>query len=295
MCIEEAWASDERAVEALRRLGIKVRPGAPYLAVLGRDRDILAALRTRDEVIFGISPPGVDAKLAVASLDVLGAVLRSGRCGVVEVPRLAAASGRARLTAVNEIAVFPRRSATLMSYSVRVGGVHLFSDVADGVLVATPLGSTAYARSAGGPVMLLGTRAVEIVPVNSTSRRPPAVAPLEAEVEIADIYSASPAEVIADGAARVAAESDVRIKADRPAKLLRLVPANTSREPGRLPPSAKFVLKILRDRGPATASALSASTGLSARTVQHALRILRERGLVEAVVEAGRRVYRVKE
>lgn len=294
MCLKEAWSSDPRVAKALGELGVEIREGAEYFVVLGRDRDILAALRTRDEVVVGISPPGIDAKLAIASLDTLAVALRGGRCEVVEVPRLVARTSRGILVAVNEIAVFPRRSATLMFYDVWINGKPLFSDAADGVLISTPLGSTAYARSAGGPIIALGTKAIEVVPVNSTSRRPAVVLPLDVEIEVSNVYSASPVEAIADGVIRAPLRGDLRVSVDRPARLMRLLPSSPRKSVEDLPPSAKFLLRVLEERGPATSSSLAAQTGLPLRTIQHALKILRERDLVEIAVEAGRRIYKLK-
>lgn len=295
MCFQEVWTTSAELRRIFSQMGIRVREGAEHYAVFGRDRDILAALREREEIVVGISPPGVDARLAIASIDVLPVVLKKSNCHVAEVPRLVATSGGARIHAVNEVAVFPRRSATLMFYDIWIDGEILFGDAADGVLISTPLGSTAYARSAGGAVIRLGTRAMEIVPVNSTTRKPPVVVPLESNIRVTNIYSPSPVEIIADGVIRAPVRGEVEITADKSAKLLKIARETSPKDKSQLPPSAKFVLRAIEERGSATSTTLASVTGLSLRTVQHALKVLRERGYVEVALEAGRRVYRLKE
>lgn len=51
----------------------------------------------------------------------------------------------------------------------------------------------------------------------------------------------------------------------------------------RLPPSARFVLKVLSEGEPMTIGEIAEETGLPLRTVKFALRRLRELGLVSAV------------
>lgn len=62
----------------------------------------------------------------------------------------------------------------------------------------------------------------------------------------------------------------------------------------QLPPSAKFVLRVLESRRYATFAEILEETGLPERTVKHALKRLREAGMVKAVpciTDARRRVY----
>lgn len=62
----------------------------------------------------------------------------------------------------------------------------------------------------------------------------------------------------------------------------------------QLPPSARFVLKVLESRKYATFTEILEETGLPERTVKHALKRLREAGMVKVVpciTDARRRVY----
>ena len=55
--------------------------------------------------------------------------------------------------ALNEVAVQRSVKTKMMVFRVSVDGVKLTSYPADGVLVATPTGSTAYSLSTGGPIV----------------------------------------------------------------------------------------------------------------------------------------------
>ncbi|MCI4465801.1 MAG: NAD(+)/NADH kinase [Thermoproteus sp.] len=296
MCIEAVKAYSPESERAAGKLGIRLSGDADYVLVYGTDREILEALRSRDEVVVGISPRGIDAELAFASEDLYPLVASRAECTVVKIPRLHAESGGSVVRAVNEVAIFPRRSAALTSYKVRVDGLVVFSDVADGVLVSTPLGSSAYARSAGGPVIDLEAEVLEIVPVNSTSRRPPYVAPLGKRIEISDVRSRFLPELIADGRTRIPlADGRAAVWAGSAARLLRPVAARREAEPaGRLSPSMRYVLKTLEERGPLTSRSIAEFTGLPLRTVEYALSALRRAGLVEAKMFGGLRVYSIK-
>ena len=67
--------------------------------------------------------------------------------------------------ALNEVAVLKRDNSSMISIRVDLGGEYLTPYQADGLLVNTPTGSTGYALSVGGPVMLPGSQNIGLVPV----------------------------------------------------------------------------------------------------------------------------------
>lgn len=67
--------------------------------------------------------------------------------------------------ALNEIAVLKRDNASMISIRVRVDGEYLVTYQADGLIVATPTGSTAYSLSNGGPIMMPRTNTLCLTPV----------------------------------------------------------------------------------------------------------------------------------
>lgn len=67
--------------------------------------------------------------------------------------------------ALNEVAVLKRDQSSMVSVSVWVDGVFLNQYDADGLVIATPTGSTAYAMSAGGPILEPQSSNWVIVPI----------------------------------------------------------------------------------------------------------------------------------
>ena len=82
-----------------------------------------------------------------------------------------------------------------------IGGEYVDSYVADGLIVSTPTGSTAYALSAGGPVITPSLDCLEAVPVCAHSLHArPIVFPAEKDVKITVNNCSKPCAVYADGA-----------------------------------------------------------------------------------------------
>ena len=67
--------------------------------------------------------------------------------------------------ALNEIAVLKRDSSSMISIHTAINGAHLTTYQADGLVVSTPTGSTAYSLSVGGPVIVPHSKTIAITPV----------------------------------------------------------------------------------------------------------------------------------
>ena len=76
--------------------------------------------------------------------------------------------------AVNDIGITHGRALSMVEYTVFVDGEPIAVQRADGVLVSSSTGSTAYAMAAGGPILHPGVRSMLIVPVapHTLSNRP---------------------------------------------------------------------------------------------------------------------------
>lgn len=79
-------------------------------------------------------------------------------------------SGRA----FNEVVVHRNNTSSMIEFEVRIDGEYLYNQRADGLIVATPTGSTAYAMSAGGPIIHPGLDVLGLVPIcpHTLSNRP---------------------------------------------------------------------------------------------------------------------------
>lgn len=67
--------------------------------------------------------------------------------------------------ALNDITLTTAQPGTLISFSVTIDDAHVFDLRADGIIIATSLGSSAYAMSAGGPVIHPSLDIIELVPI----------------------------------------------------------------------------------------------------------------------------------
>ena len=150
--------------EALRR--------AQLFVSLGGDGTFLrvAALAHRHGVpVLGVNFGRLGYLLEVAPAE-LTAVLAQG---LVEgfatedrsVLEVAISGTGARFVAINEVAVEKSKPGHMIRLATRVDGTDFASYAADGVLVATPTGSTGYNLSAGGPVLDPSLEVVIVTPV----------------------------------------------------------------------------------------------------------------------------------
>ncbi len=198
---------------------------------------------------------------------------------------------------LNELAVFARTSATLIRYSLLLDGDLVWKDSSDGLLIATPTGSTAYSMSVGGPVVLRTAPVFSIVPVNSAnpSRRALIVSD-KTVIGLQGITSRVTVEAVLDGQIRKPIEG-ASIEVSRSgydAVFVKLADERVAALQGKLqkrtevletlahelPPSAKLVLKVLEYHEQMTQKEIIDETKLPARTVRHAMSILISEGLV---------------
>ncbi len=80
----------------------------------------------------------------------------------------------ARPYALNEVALLRQDTASMITVDARLDGEQLASYQGDGLIVATPTGSTAYSLSAGGPILAPSAQSWVITPVapHSLTMRP---------------------------------------------------------------------------------------------------------------------------
>ncbi|HCL22185.1 MAG TPA: NAD(+) kinase, partial [Halomonas sp.] len=67
--------------------------------------------------------------------------------------------------ALNEVVVHPGKAVRMIEFELFIDGQFVYSQRSDGLIVATPTGSTAYALSGGGPIMHPKLDVVTLVPM----------------------------------------------------------------------------------------------------------------------------------
>jgi NAD+ kinase len=109
-------------------------------------------------------------------------------------------SGEA-LFALNDVVLQKGDTGRLLDFSTTVDGVYVNTHRGDGLIVATPTGSTAYALSCGGPIIQPNVNALVMVPIcpHTLSDRP-LVLPTTSTIEVSlDRGSLGSAHVVCDG------------------------------------------------------------------------------------------------
>ncbi len=178
-----ALGGDGTLLTAVRLLGDDLRP------VLGVNLGSLG---------FLTDTPEENAEEAVSRL--LAGQYQLDPRMLLEVEHRPSQGDVARTRALNDV-VLHGPSARVLELALRADGVDLGSTLADGMILATPSGSTAYSLSAGGPVVSPRLRALIVTPISAhtLSFRPLVVAGEEG-VEIRLLRaSAAQAQISVDG------------------------------------------------------------------------------------------------
>jgi NAD+ kinase len=147
------------------------------LVVLGGDGTFLRAVRAVAEVdvpILGINlgKVGFLSKAEAGELDQVLAKISDGRYTIDErmalegqILRDGAPIDDGRHVALNDIVVARGSLARVCRLDVAIDGTHLATFIADGLVVASPTGSTGYSFSAGGPILDPVSRNLVVTPI----------------------------------------------------------------------------------------------------------------------------------
>ncbi len=126
--------------------------------------------------------------------------------------------------AINDIILHSHESLSMIEYEVYSDGNLIHKQRADGVIVTTPTGSTAYALSGGGPIMHPSLETLAIVPIcpHTLSNRP-IVLPANQEIEIRLSEGKSIARVNYDGRSSVIIGTGDRVRIKRHSQMITLL------------------------------------------------------------------------
>ena len=200
----ESEASLKDLSQFLRRRGCEVLPEgetkADLAIVIGGDGTMLAAARElmRHHVpLVGVNQGRLGFMTDIGHDDMregVGAIL-DGSYAIEERTLLDAELMRGgksllRTIALNEAVIGKGSQGRLIEFELSVDGEFVYRLRADGIIVATPTGSTAYALSAQGPILHPAVPALTLVPLNphTLSARPVSVSD-RSVIEIAMVHA----------------------------------------------------------------------------------------------------------
>jgi NAD+ kinase len=192
--IDEATAGYTNGQEVVPRAQMSSR-ALDLVIVLGGDGTLLSAARVTaavDVPLLGVNlgSLGFLTDVPLQSLYPMLEAITQGRATVeqralMECQLLRNDAVRGKYLVFNDAVVNKTALARLNTYDLYIDKAFVASYRADGMIVATPTGSTAYSLSAGGPVLMPTVKALVITPVapHSLTHRP-LVVPDSVEIEI---------------------------------------------------------------------------------------------------------------
>jgi NAD+ kinase len=209
---------------------------ADLAIVLGGDGSLLRAARQmgdRQTPVIGVNlgklgflahftPDEVVARWA----EIRARQFRVVECLMLECRVLRGDTVIARCVALNEVAVQTGAAYALLEIDLHVDGEHVTTYRCDGLLVSTPIGSTAHNLAAGGPILRHTLKAVVISPISPHSlTMRPVVDAAERTYELSLPGPSPGASVVVDGQVITALEPGDRVRiaaAPMPFQMIRL-------------------------------------------------------------------------
>jgi NAD+ kinase len=151
---------------------------ADFVVALGGDGTLLAASRItapHDTPILGIHVGGpasfgfLTETTPNRAIEALQRVLE-GRYQIDERMMVSGAVHRegrhvGTFSAMNDLVIAKGALARMLKMQIEVGGIYIATYAADGIIVATPTGSTAYNLAAGGPLVHPTVRVIILTPI----------------------------------------------------------------------------------------------------------------------------------
>jgi NAD+ kinase len=227
----------ERLNAIVRAADVEIVEGddADLAVVLGGDGTMLRALHRflgTDVPVLGVNFGRVGFLSAMGRDDMEEGLRRAfaGELRVVELPTLDVDVDGVEAVAVNDVVCATSAIGRMVELAWAVGGEDLGVQPCDGVICASPTGSTAYNLSSGGPVLVWGLDAMAVTFVSPHSLHArPLVVPRGLDLVVRNETRNAPAKVIADGIAlgELATGREATVRLGERRGLLALLPEMT--------------------------------------------------------------------
>jgi len=204
------------------------------IIVLGGDGTLLATARVLNRKpvpLLAVNLGGLGF-LTVITRDELYSILervlagdfRTERRVQIEAEVMRAGEVISSFLALNDVVLNKGAIARVLEFDVRVDGQFISSYKADGLIVSTPTGSTAYSLAAGGPVIAPSVEAFIVTPIcaHTLSNRP-IVLPDSAQIEVKVKSYGESVYLTVDGQVGVALRSEDAVHMRRASSVVELI------------------------------------------------------------------------
>lgn len=168
-----------------------------------------------------VSPAQIDAYLD----DILRGQFREDERCLLHAEVIRDERAVTQAAALNDVVIHKREVARMIEVDTYIDGQFLNSYRADGLIISTPTGSTAYALSSGGPIVHPALEAVIVVPIcPHTLTHRPIVLSADKEIEVViNADNSTQIQVTCDGQISLPIEPGDRIHIRRKRRKLRLI------------------------------------------------------------------------
>jgi NAD+ kinase len=217
-----------------QRSRVELAAQSDLIVVLGGDGTILSISRlmgSREVPILGVNLGGLGFLTEVTLPELfptLEAVLKE-ECAVSRRRMLAAQVRRAGASvgdyeALNDFVINKTALSRIVELETFVNGEYVTTYRADGLIVASPTGSTAYCLSAGGPILYPTLSALVVIPIcPHTLTNRPLVLPDSAQIEVVQRSAGEDMHLTVDGQVDVALQHRDSVVVRRSSHVITLV------------------------------------------------------------------------
>lgn len=203
-----------------------MKSGVDFVFVIGGDGTLLKTARfysSESVPVFGINLGRLGFLSQIKECDLAKSVERILEDKFKIEDRMMLVSNDGAL-ALNDFVIKGTSATRTARFYLSIDGKFVCDYLADGLIVSTPTGSTAYGLSAGGPVLSPSLNAITIVPIcPHTLTARPLVIPSDEKIKISTCDACTSFVVVADGQDSCTVNSHVEIEKARSSAKLALL------------------------------------------------------------------------
>jgi NAD+ kinase len=224
---DSAYLVNEKGLERKKLL-----EAVDVLIVLGGDGSFLAAARMATDYsvpLLGVNlgKLGFITEVSLDEFEIVLDYLKAGNFTIQNRMMLEVKVSRQNetrtATALNDIVITHRNLARMIEMGITIGDQSVTQYKADGLIVSTPTGSTAYALSAGGPILYPTLDSVLICPIcPHTLTNRPLVIPADATINV-DVHTQNEVIATLDGQVLIEIDQNDDISIYKSKKIVKII------------------------------------------------------------------------